>query len=185
MKENIGPKNALYPLPVTLVGSLVDGKPNYITIAHVGIVDLAHLSVSMAKVHYSNAGIRENGEFSVNLPPTGLVKETDYCGLVSGRKADKGSLFEAFYGVLENAPMIRECPVNMACRLEQTLDMPKHDVFIGEIVETFCDTEVLAGGNVDFSRVHPILFAMYDRSYFELGGRFADAWSCGKELMGK
>lgn len=183
MKKELGAANCLYPMPVTLVGALVDGKPNYITIAYVGIIDHGHVSLAMGKVHYTNDGIRENGTFSINLPSTSMVKEADYCGLVSGRKADKGALFETFFGVLETAPMIAGCPVNMECRLAQTIDMPRHDVFVGEVVASYCDEEVASENGVDFSKVDPILFAMYDKSYFRMGERFADAWSVGKALM--
>jgi flavin reductase (DIM6/NTAB) family NADH-FMN oxidoreductase RutF len=120
----------------------------------------------------------------VNIPSVDLVKETDYCGLVSGRKFDKAAVFETFYGKLITAPMITECPINMECRLAQTVDMPNHDVFVGEIVEAYCDEKLAAEGDmVDFARANPILFAMYDKSYFKLGERFADAWSVGKELI--
>ena len=44
MKKGIGAKNCLYPMPVTLVGANIDGKPNCITIAHVGIIDFAHVA---------------------------------------------------------------------------------------------------------------------------------------------
>jgi flavin reductase (DIM6/NTAB) family NADH-FMN oxidoreductase RutF len=183
MKKMIGSKVALYPMPVVLVGANVGGRPNYITIAHVGIADLGTISLSMGKSHYTNAGIVENECFSVNLPGVDLVKETDYCGLVSGRKADKSKLFETFYGTLEKAPMIVGCPVNMECRLVGKVDMPSHDLFLGEVVETHVDESCTNGDKIDFSKVHPILFAMYDKSYFKLGERFADAWSVGKELM--
>ena len=172
----------MYPMPVTLIGANVGGKPNFITIAHVGIMDFSHVSLSMGKVHFTNVGIRENGTFSVNIPSVDIVKETDYCGLVSGRKADKGALFETFYGELGTAPMIEQCPLNMECRLVQTVDMPMHDVFVGEIVEAYCDEKCMEGTDVDFARIEPILFAMYDKSYFKLGERFAKAWSVGKEL---
>ena len=42
--------------------------------------------------------------------------------------------------------MIEECPVNMECRLIKTVDFPKHDIFIGEIVQTYCDEEFLMEG---------------------------------------
>jgi flavin reductase (DIM6/NTAB) family NADH-FMN oxidoreductase RutF len=99
---------ALYPMPVTLIGANVGGKPNYMTVAHVGIMDLSSVSLGLNKVHYTNRGIKENGTFSVNIAPEALVKETDYCGLVSGAKRDKASLLETFYGVLETAPMIAQ-----------------------------------------------------------------------------
>ena len=86
-------------MPTTLVGANVNGKPNFITIAHVGIMDLGSISVGMAKVHYTNVGIKENGTFSVNIPSIELVKETDYCGIISGKNADKAGLFEIFFGI--------------------------------------------------------------------------------------
>lgn len=190
MKRKLGGRMALYPMPVTLVGANVDGRPNYMPVAHVGIMDLGTVSLGMSKVHHTNVGIKENGTFSVNIAPERLVKETDYCGLVSGRKVDKSKLFETFYGVLETAPMIGECPVNIECRLARTIDMPKHDIFVGEVVDVYCDEECLEDGAIDFSRVTPMLFATGDpghftasSSYYRLGERLAPAWEIGKQLM--
>ena len=182
MKAKLGAKNCLYPMPTTLVGATVKGKPTFITIAHVGIMGLGSVSLGMNKMHYTNAGITENRTFSVNIPSAELVKETDYCGLVSGKTVDKAALFEVFYGELKTAPMIKECPINMECRLIQTLDFPRNDVFIGEIVETYCAEDCLSDGVVDFSKVQPILFSMNDKGYWRLGDRFAEAWSIGKGL---
>jgi flavin reductase (DIM6/NTAB) family NADH-FMN oxidoreductase RutF len=182
MKTEVGAKNCLYPMPTTLVGALVDGKPNYITIAHVGIMDPGSVSLGMNKVHHTNAGIKENGTFSINIPSVKIVKETDYCGLVSGKDLDKATLFRTFYGKLKTAPMIEECPINMECRLVKTIDFPNHDIFIGQIIDTYCDEAILTEGIVDFSRVQPILFVMNDRSYWTLGNKFAKAWNIGKEL---
>lgn len=185
MKVKLGANNCLYPMPTTLVGANVNGKPNYITIAHVGIMDPGSISLGMAKIHYTNAGIKENGTFSVNIPSVEMVKETDYCGLVSGKNVDKSQLFESFYGELETAPMIKVCPINMECRLIQTVDFPKHDIFVAEIVETYCDERYMTDGTVDLSKVRPILFVMNDRSYWKLGERFAKAWNIGKELKSR
>jgi flavin reductase (DIM6/NTAB) family NADH-FMN oxidoreductase RutF len=182
MKIEVGAKNCLYPLPTTLVGALVAGKPNYITIAHVGIMDPGSISLGMNKAHYTNSGIKANGTFSVNIPSVKMVKETDYCGLVSGRKRDKGDCFNTFYGKLRTAPMIEECKINMECKLTKTVDFPSHDVFVGRVVTTYCDEAILTDGVVDFSKVHPILFVMNDRSYWKLGRKFAKAWKTGKEL---
>lgn len=185
MKRKIGAVNCLYPTPTVLVGANVRGKPNYITIAHIGIMSYTIISMSLGRVHHTNAGIKENGTFSVNIPSLGMVKATDYCGIVSGKNVDKGQLFENFYGELKTAPMIKECPISMECRLIQTVDFPKHEVFIGEIVETYCDEEVLTEGAVDCSKVQPFLFAMTDKGYWKLGERFAQAWSIGKDFKKK
>jgi flavin reductase (DIM6/NTAB) family NADH-FMN oxidoreductase RutF len=182
MKVKLGAKNCLYPLPATLVGANVKGKPNYVTIAHVGIMDHNTISLSLNQTHYTNAGIKENKTFSVNIPSVEMVKETDYCGLVSGKSTDKSGVFESFYGDLKTAPLIKGCPVNMECRLLKTLDFPGHDVFIGEIVETYCDEKVLTNGAVDLAKVRPILFAMLNRGYWEIGQSLASAWEIGKQF---
>lgn len=183
MKKELGPRLELYPMPVVLVGAMVEGKPNLMTVAHVGVIDLGHLSVSMGRSHYTNEGVRENGCFSVNLPPQEMVAETDFCGLASGRKVDKASRFNFFYGKLEKAPMVEGCRLNMECRLVQTVEMPSQDVFIGEVVNTWCDEDCMDGEKVDFGALQPILFTLDDRGYRRLGERFADAWSAGKELL--
>jgi flavin reductase (DIM6/NTAB) family NADH-FMN oxidoreductase RutF len=181
VKQSLGPQNSLYPLPTTLVGAQVDGKPNYLAIAHVGVMAMHHVSVSMNKRHYTHAGVAACGAFSVNLPSLDLLRETDYCGLVSGRDVDKAALFTTFYGEL-GVPMIAECPVNMECRLVRTLDFETHDVFVGRVVQTYCEDRCLTNGKLDLTQVQPILFAMPDRSYWTVGERAARAWDVGKEL---
>jgi flavin reductase (DIM6/NTAB) family NADH-FMN oxidoreductase RutF len=181
VKVSLGVRNCLYPMPTTLVGANVDGKPAFITMAHVGILDYTTISLGMNKAHFTNTGIRENGAFSVNIPSQDMLRVTDYCGCVTGRKVDKGALFTVFYGSLGTAPMIQECPVNMECRLLQVIDRPNHDVFIGEIVESHCEETALSGGVVDFAKVQPLLFVMNDKSYWQLGERLGRAWSVGKD----
>ncbi len=187
-KKKLEPVNVLYPTPTVLVGAVVNNRPNFITIAHIGIVNHARpflISLSMAKAHYTNAGIRENKAFSVNIPSENLVAETDYVGLVTGKKVDKSELFDLFFGDLETAPMIRSCPVNMACRLHDTYDTPTHDLFIGEIVETYADESVLDQSVVDVARVKPLLFDMSSKKYWSLGPALADCWRVGKTIKKK
>lgn len=184
----IGKINALYPMPTTLVGATVNGKPNVITIAHVGIMNHGtpqYISLGMAKVHYTNAGIKENRTFSVCLPPEDLMVETDYCGIMTGKKTDKAALFDLFYGELKTAPMIRQCPVCMECRLDRIVDFPTHDIFIGEIVQTYADEAVLSGDGIDIARVKPLLFDMSSKKYWALGNALGNCWNVGKQLKKK
>jgi flavin reductase (DIM6/NTAB) family NADH-FMN oxidoreductase RutF len=184
-KQELGARNCLYPLPVVIVGAIVKGRPNFVTIAHVGIMDLKTISLGMNKTHFTKAGIFENRTFSVNIPSVDLVEKTDYSGLVSGRDIDKAQLFKIFYGKLKTAPMIEECPVNMECTLVKNVDFPAHDIFMGEVVATYCDESVLdERGMLDYALLRPILFTMNDAGYWRLGERFATAWSIGKGLKG-
>ena len=176
MKTTLGSKNGLYPMPLTLVGTMIDGDPNYSAIAHVGIMGVSTISISISKRYYTTAGIKKSHTFSVNIPSTSQVKEAEYCGLVSGKRTDKSQLFKNFYGKLKTAPMIQECPINMECQLAQTLEFPHHNVFIGEIVETYCEERYLTNHTIDFSKVDPILFIMEDTGYWRLGEQFEKAW---------
>lgn len=68
MKVELGPLNCLYHLPTTLVGALVNDKPNYLAIAHVGILDFHHVSLGLNRAHYTNAGIIEQRASPMRLP---------------------------------------------------------------------------------------------------------------------
>ena len=180
--------NLLYPTPTTIVGTIVEGRPNFITIALIGIVNHAKpflISLSMGKPHYTKAGIKENKAFSVNIPSEDLVVATDYVGLVSGKKTDKSEVFDIFYGRLESAPMISECPINMACKLYDVYDTPTHDLFIGEIVESYAEESVLTDGKVDIGRAKPLLFDMSSVHYWSIGQPVAKCWNVGKKMKRK
>ncbi len=111
-----------------------------------------------------------------------MVGVTDYCGLVSGRKVDKARLFEVFYGALQGAPMITECPLNMECGLVDTVDLPSNYLFIGEIVGAYCGEEFMTDGNPDIRKIDPLVLTMPDNSYWGVGEFIAKAWNVGKEL---
>ncbi len=179
MKKNIGAVNALYPTAVVLVGSELEGVINYINIAHVGVIDMRTISISMGKSHHSNKAIKLNMTLSINFPSEDMVVEADYIGLVSGSRVDKSKVFESFYGELKGAPMIKNAPVCMECKVINILDMPNHDVFLVQPLNTYCEEKVLLNGKIDLAAVKPLLFDMHQRKYWKLGEGFANCWSVG------
>ena len=184
MKRKIGSQNVLYPTPVSIVGALVHGKPNFLNVSHVGILNASAphmISLSMSKSHYTNDGIKEQRTFSVNILSTDQVAKADYVGIVSGWTADKSSVFEVFFGELETAPMIRDCPLSMECRLHDVYDLRTHDIMIGEVEATYADEAVLSGGHVDIAKVRPLLFDMGSRSYWSLGPPVGICWHAGRQ----
>jgi flavin reductase (DIM6/NTAB) family NADH-FMN oxidoreductase RutF len=184
-KIEIGVDRVHYPMPCSLIGANVEGKPNYLTVAWFSMANPkpAYVMAAMNKVHHTNAGVKANGTFSVNIPPAELVEKTDYCGLVSGRKVDKSGLFETFYGKLKTAPMIRECAFNAECRLVQTVDLPMEELFIGEIVAAYSDERYLTDGVPDMRKMNPLLLLQARKMYAGLGPDVAPAWEAGKKLM--
>jgi len=187
-KATLGPMTLLYPKPALLIGANVKGRPNFMTAAWAGIANLAPpmLSVAIRRERYTFQGIEENQTFSVNIPSEDLVTETDYCGLVSGVKNDKVTAcgFTVFYAKLKTAPLIEQCPVNLECRLAQTVNFKTHALCIGEIEEVHINEDCLTGGKPDVEKIRPLVFTTgVENAYFRLGGKIAFGYHVGKKLF--
>ena len=169
-------------MPVVLVGANVLGKPNFLAAAWFTAAGITppKFAVTLNKAHYTNQGIKDNKTFSVNLPSENMMKATDYCGIVSGFKADKSGVFDVFYRKLKTAPMITECPVNLECSLDKVVDNGSHEMFIGDIVSTFTEEKYLTAGAIDTKKVKPFMLSLNDRIYYGLGEQKGKAWEAGK-----
>jgi flavin reductase (DIM6/NTAB) family NADH-FMN oxidoreductase RutF len=166
-------ENLLSPLPVALVGALVNGRPNYLVIGYICPFDFGkYVFFSLYKQRHTRVGIQEHRTFSVNVPSEKLLAETNICGSRSGRDFDKASLFDTFYGELKTAPMIRECPINIECEVAETLDYEQNEGIIGRVVRSYSDSACLTDGKLDFRKVHPILWVTGgDFNFYRLGER--------------
>ena len=89
MKKNIGNILALYPTPLVVVGTIVNGKPNWVLVGHVGIIGHDRVMVSLARTHYTNQGIKETNRLSINIVDETMLPRADHAGCVSGAKEDK------------------------------------------------------------------------------------------------
>lgn len=133
-----------FPLPVTLV-TVVDneGNPNILTITYVTGVneDPPMIAIAIGHDKYSNKLIKETKEFVVNVPTIEILSEVDYCGTYSGRDVDK---FEHTKLTPVNSdkvrpPLIKECPINIECKVVKIIALPSHDLFIGEVLAVHGD----------------------------------------------
>jgi flavin reductase (DIM6/NTAB) family NADH-FMN oxidoreductase RutF len=167
-KINLGSTIPAYPMPVSLVGAYVNGKP-------------PRIAITLGKGHYTNPGIRENKTFSVCLPSEDMVEITDYCGIVSGKKTDKSEIFDLFYGELKTAPLIRDCPLCMECKLVEIVESGPNEIYIGEIIGTYTEDKFLTDGKLDFRKMKPLILSQPDTSYWRLGEQVAMAWNIGKK----
>ena len=186
----LGPTTTIYPMPALLVGANVNGKPNFLTIAWGGIADGEPPMISLAIRHQRHTlkGIKENQTFSVNVASVEQVKEVDYCGTASGAKVDKARVcnFKVFYGKLENAPLIEQCPVNLECKVEHMLELGSHVLVIGRIEETHVSEECLTSGEPDVDKVRPFAYiGTNGKRYQSLGAVIGKAFSAGLPLKKK
>ena len=180
-------KRAPLILPVCLVGAKVQGKPNFQAIAWFNMVDYDPylIGLSSERSHYTNKGIKENKTFSINIPNSKMTSVTDYCGLYSGAEVDKSKIFNVFYGELQTAPMISNMPINMECKLTQTIKSHHADFFIGEIRGVYIDDEFLINEKPDLKSIDPLLYEDGLNRYWNLGDLLAKAFEIGKRFKPK
>lgn len=173
----------LYPMPMVLVGSVIDGKANFMAVGWVSRVNYKPPLFAIALgPHHTNKGIAANREFSINIPDVALMEKTDYCGMVSGGKTDKSDLFKVFFGALGHAPLIEECPVGMSLSLFETVKLPFNTLYIGEVKEVFTEERYLTDKVVDIRKVNPFTLSMPDNQYWAVGENLGRAWNIGKRL---
>ena len=184
-KIELDPKPGRLPLlgayPVIMIGTQVDNVADFTTVAWTGVAASVPPSVTIALQHHRHSlkGVRHHMTFSVNIPGIDQVKETDYCGLASGARVDKTEDcgFDIFYGKLDSAPMIEQCPVNHACEVVQILNLGSHELIVGRIVESFASEDCLTKGRPDPAKIRPFMFT--GRGYYALGEYSGDAFRCG------
>jgi flavin reductase (DIM6/NTAB) family NADH-FMN oxidoreductase RutF len=176
----------LYPMPMVLVGSVVEGKANFMAAAWVSRVNFKPpLFLVALGPHHTNQGIDENRSFSINIPDTSLIEKTDYCGLVSGSKTDKSEVFSVFYGESDKAPLIKECPVCMSCSLYDAVKLPFDVLYIGEPKEVFTEERYMTDNQLDIKKINPFTLTMPDNQYWSVGENLGRAWGIGKTLKKK
>lgn len=183
-KTNIGNQGFTLPMPQAILGTRHNGRPNYMALGWVIRVNFKPplIGVSVNKAHASHEAIRDTGQFSINFPSRNMVEVTDYVGLVSGANVDKSDLFEAEYGELADAPLITACPLSMACRVYETVELPTNTFFIGEILGTYCEERFMTDGSPDIEKIAPFVLTMPDNRFWAIGECVGQAWKSGKGL---
>lgn len=180
MKKNIGNVLALYPTPAVVVGTEVNGKVNWLLVAHVGIIGHDLIMLSMFKKHYTNEGVKQTGKVSVNMVNEAMLERADYVGCVSGAKADKSDVFVYHIGEA-GTPVIDESPLVMECEVVDNYETDTFDNFICKIRNTCVDEDCLnEKGKPDYDKLKPVLFEMPNYTYLRTGETIGKCTSFGK-----
>ena len=174
---------AVGPFPAMIVGAMRNGRPTYTTVGAGGCACLEPvLCVSLKNTHYITEGIVQSGYFSVNIPSVSLVKELDFCGIVSGKNVDKSGLFTPFFDAAGQAPMIEECPLNFLCKVCGSKEIRGFTMFFGDIVAAFAGEDCLTDGKPGPIKIDPII--MMGFSYCSLESVVGQPFSERKKLTG-
>ena len=161
-----------YPIPAVMVTSGDMEKSNIMTVAWTGIInsDPAMVYISVRKERYSYNLIKKNKEFVINLTNERVAFATDWCGVRSGAKYDK---FKEMHLTKEKAnkvkaPLIKECPVSIECKVVEARELGSHTMFVAEVLCVDADEQYFdKKGGFDISKCNLIAYA--NGGYYSLG----------------
>ncbi|MCK9594159.1 MAG: flavin reductase family protein [Candidatus Omnitrophica bacterium] len=187
MKKSIGAKTIVFPTPVFIIGTYdKSGNPNAMVVAWAGICcsQPPCVSISLREATYTYANILERKAFTVNIPSEKYIKETDYCGIVSGKNENKfkSTGLTAVKSAIVDAPYIEEFPLALECALIQSAKVGLHTIFVGEVKDIKADETALdKDGQPDIEKIKPFIFNPATRTYYGTGKFLAQAFSVGKK----
>ena len=162
----------LYPLPAVMVSCGNMEKSNIITVAWTGILNTnpAMVYISIRPIRYSYNLIKESGEFVINLTNKQLAYATDWCGVRSGEKFDKFKEMKLHKEKAQfvKAPLIKESPVSIECKVKDIIKLGSHDMFVAEVLSIDADEKYIdEKGAFDISKCDLIAYA--NGGYYPLG----------------
>jgi putative flavoredoxin len=167
----------LAPVPAALVTCGTAEHPNVLTVGWTGIVctrpPMTYISVRPER--FSHDIIKDSGEFVINLTTSSMCRETDFCGVKSGRDTDKISVcgFNIAPANKVSAPLIEECPVSLECRVVREELLGSHTMFLAEIVGIDVDEKYIdSKGKLNLQQCG--LMAYAHGEYFALGRKLGD-----------
>jgi flavin reductase (DIM6/NTAB) family NADH-FMN oxidoreductase RutF len=141
MKKETSVSEGLRKLPIRPVYLLSTGykeKKNIITIGMFAFFSgkPTLVGVGIAPSRHSYDLIRQSGEYVVNAVDEKLMEAVQVCGEKSGREVDKFELAKLTpeKGVKVNAPLIKESPVSIECKVVKEVEVGDHVWFIGEVL---------------------------------------------------
>lgn len=172
VRKTLNAGTLLAPLPAVMVTCGTMEKANVMTAAWTGIINTKPpmTYISVRPTRHSYGIIKESGEFVINLTTSKTVRETDFCGVKSGRDTEKlkrcGLHITSASAV--KAPVIEESPLALECRVTEIKSLGSHDMFIAEILAVNVDGRYIdSKGKINLNQAG--LMAYSHGEYFALG----------------
>jgi flavin reductase (DIM6/NTAB) family NADH-FMN oxidoreductase RutF len=158
-KKQANMRGCLQPETKVLVSCRgLSGENNVLAVAYCCncSYDPPMVMVGIVPSRYSYKLIKESGCFVVNLVEKGYGEVFRYMGSHSKRNEDKLSRMNVKIsdGIKVNAPVLDDCPVNIECRVVDSIVTGSHEMFVGKIEYVHADPKIVDDkGNIDFSSI--------------------------------
>lgn len=190
MKKNLGPVQAVYPMPVLMIAAYDEkGKVNVMNAAWGMICNSDRIALFIDEEHKTTQNILVSKAFTVSLADEAHMDVADFFGIASGNNTpDKFERtgYTAVRSCFVNAPIIEEFPVVMECELAEVVETESFYCVVGKILNTAAEEKVLSeNGKIDPARLHALIFDQFQHGYYLTGKQAGQAWNAGAALMKK
>lgn len=159
-KKSAKIKSSLVPMPNVLVSCRdKDGRDNALAVGYCCncSFDPPMVMVGIVPSRYSYPMVKETGCFVVNLVGSELKEIYNYLGSHSGRDEDKLKKMgiKTGEGVKVNAPILMDCPVNIECKVVDSIVTGSHEMFVGKIEYIHANEDLVdSEGKIDLSKIN-------------------------------
>jgi len=181
------PGTMIYPLPAALIscGSSPE-EYNMLTLSWMGTIcsnpPMCYISVRPERHSYEI--IKRTGEFVINLTNEDMAYATDWCGVKSGKDFNKFAEMKLtpVKGEIVNAPIIKESPLCIECKVKEIIPLGSHDMFIADVVNVQADAKYIDAETDTFDLAKAKLIAYSHGHYYKMGeeiGKFG--WTVQKK----
>ena len=187
VRERWKPGTMIYPLPAVMIScGETEEEYNILTVSWVGTIctnpPMCYISVRPERHSYEI--IKRTGEFVINLTNEELAYATDWCGVKSGKNVNKFNEMKLTPVKAEmiNAPIIKESPLCIECKVKEIIPLGSHDMFIADVVNVQADARYIDIETDKFDLQKAKLIAYSHGQYYKLGeeiGRFG--WTVKKK----
>ncbi len=186
--KHFGVQPFLFPMPTYMIGTYnEDGSVDEMMMAWGGICAEDMVALNLEASHKTVANLKARGAFTLAIPGTDTMKESDFFGIASGNKvADKfqRSGLHAVKSDKVDAPIITEYPVTLECEVVEFQQQPYGLRVLGRIVDVLADEKVLdEKGKIDAGKLHAFVFDQMRNGYYAIGDHIGQAWNAGAGLM--
>ena len=151
----------LYPRLTVIVTSGTLESPNALTIAWSCPLSVTPplIGISITKKRYSYEIIQQYEEFVINIPNFSQIEESHFIGSISGREEPqkiKKAGFTLEASTKLKTPRIKECQINLECKLDRIISTGDHDLFIGKVVYITINREIMDKWAFNLRKFQPL-----------------------------
>lgn len=188
MAKDFGARPYLFPMPTYMIGTYnEDDSVDVMMMAWGGICAEDMVALNLEANHKTVANIKARKAFTLAVPGTDTLNESDFFGIATSNKMDdkfERSGLHAVKSVRVDAPVIMEYPVTLECEAIEFQNQPYGLRILGKIVNVIADEKVLdEKGRIDAAKIHAFAFDQMQNGYYAIGEKVGQAWHNGVKYM--